>query len=622
MAKIPQHTIDEVKNAWDVVELVSGYVGLKKKGHNFWGLCPFHNEKTPSFSVNSDKQIFKCFGCGAGGDVISFIMQYEKTSYPEAIRFLAEKKNIPIPQDHSPEEINQRSEIEELYFINKLTAAFFAEQLALPQGDEARQYLRKRGFDETVIAAYGIGYAPDRWDGLFEYAKKESVDPRLLERAGLIIPKTGGYYDRFRHRLMFPISNVSGRVIAFGGRQMRDEPNSPKYLNSPESAIYHKSKVLYGLAQAKDGIRQMDEVIIVEGYADCISLFQFGIHNVAASSGTAFTAEQAQLIRRYTENVCLVYDGDQAGIRAAERGGAIMLEAGLNVKIVVLPGEHDPDSYVREAGESAMQQLVQKGQDYINFRVVEWLKSDKLRTANDKANAVSEMAQIIARMDDSLKRNAFIEEVARKLDTALPLVAKAVQKNRSAVARQKDKEPIVISHAPASSLTTASSSVPEKVLRAERGILRELLLNPSQCEYVFGYVEPRDFKNPAIQTLIGKIHSLYMEETPYDYNVVVQDCEEKIKTAAERLIFGAGPRQAIVEDKYELSECIREMQLYDLQLEEQTVREAIRVRELEKEDPAELMASLRHIADRIKAVRHSKLISLYETGEHTDEVPF
>ena len=349
--KIPNEKIEEIRNAVDIVEYIGGFIKLKKRGKNYLGLCPFHNEKTPSFNVSLDKQMYYCFGCQRGGNVFTFIMEYDNISYVEAVTVLAEKTGIPITKI---ENNVQESETEILYSVCTFAAKAFYYNLKTEEGKFAQDYFLKRGFSEKTITTFGLGYSLRGWESLIEKAKEEGLSLYNLEKVGLLKKRDdGSYYDVFRGRAMFPIFSPLGRVIAFGARKLYDDDPLAKYINSPETPIYQKSKTLYGLWQAKESIREKDFVILVEGYADVISVFQAGIKNVVASSGTALTTEQIQLLSRYTKNIIFLYDADSAGANAMMRGVDLILENGLDVRVVQLPEGNDPDSFVQKNGVNA-----------------------------------------------------------------------------------------------------------------------------------------------------------------------------------------------------------------------------------------------------------------------------
>ena len=358
--RINQETADRIKQTADIVEVVGDFVSLKKRGANYTACCPFHNEKSPSFNVNPARQIYKCFGCGAAGDPVKFVMELEKIGYGEALRYLAKKYNIEIEeQAATPEEVNRQNERESLLIVLNFAQQNFQNLLMTHEEGQAigLSYFRNRGFNDQTIKQFGLGYSLNEWDGLAKVATQRGYNVEVLEKAGLAIrkddersPAASRYYDRFRGRVMFPVHNVSGKVIAFGARILTNDKNQPKYINSPETEVYHKSDVLYGIFQAKNAIRQEDVCYLVEGYTDVISLHQAGIQNVVASSGTSLTIEQIRLIARFTPNVTILYDGDAAGIKAALRGLDMVLEEGLNVSLVTLPDGEDPDSYVYKVG--------------------------------------------------------------------------------------------------------------------------------------------------------------------------------------------------------------------------------------------------------------------------------
>lgn len=408
---IPEHKIHEVREATDIVDLVSGYVTLKKSGRNFLGLCPFHTEKTPSLSVNPEKQIFHCFGCGAGGNIFTFIMSHEGISFPEAVKFLAQRAGIQI--DYEARDESEVKEQEALFYINELAAHFYQESLLSPSGRNALNYLKSRGFDLEEIKDFGLGYAPSGWENLIKHAKNESVDLQLLLRAGLILQKEGGgYYDRFRDRLMFSIWNLSGRVVAFAGRKLNDEEEGPKYINSPETTVYKKGKLLYGLYQNRGDIRRLDQAIFVEGYTDLISLVSNGIKNVVATSGTALTEDQARLVRRYTKNVVLMYDSDMAGATATLRGADVLIEHGLEVFIASLPKGHDPDSFVKEKGNKGVIEYLQKAKSLFDFKVNQII----LLPPENRSEPIKSLIESLTKIKDSIQRSLLIRQIAEKLE--------------------------------------------------------------------------------------------------------------------------------------------------------------------------------------------------------------
>lgn len=414
---IKKETIDKILETALIEEVVGDFVQLKKRGTSLIGLCPFHNEKSPSFHVSPAKGIFKCFGCGKGGDSVHFIMEHEKYSYPEALKYVANKYHIEVEETEvTPAFREAQDKRESLYIVSNYAAKFFADKMW--NSEEGKtiglSYFKERGFRDDIIKKFELGYSPDDWSALLDSAVKEGYQQEFLEQVGLVIKNDQGrVYDRFRGRVMFPIHNFTGRVIGFGGRTLKTDKSSPKYVNSPESDIYHKSNVLYGLFQAKKAIRDFDNCYLVEGYADVLSVQQAGVENVVASSGTSLTTEQIKLIGRFTKSVTILYDGDTAGIKASLRGLDMILEEGLDVKVVLFPDGHDPDSYIQKFGAAAFKSHIHTDKRDFIFYKIDFLLSEV--NENDpiaKAKIFDEVAQTIALIKDELKRAEFSRKAA------------------------------------------------------------------------------------------------------------------------------------------------------------------------------------------------------------------
>ena len=400
--KYPSELIERVREASDILSVVSEHVQLKRAGRTWKALCPFHQEKTPSFTVNPDRQIFKCFGCGEGGDVFRFLMGFEKMSFPEAVEHLAAKAGIPLPQKGwtGPEE-------ESVYPPLEWAASFFRRELSGRTGEAARKYLERRALGPAVQERFGLGWAPPGWSNLLEAAGKR-YSLSLLERAGLVIPNDrGGHYDRFRGRVVIPIRPALGRTIGFGARAMGDE--EPKYLNSPETEVFSKGRVLYGLSEAKEALKETEEALVVEGYMDALTLAQAGFRQVVASCGTAFTEDQARVLRRYVDRVVLLFDGDLAGIRAAWKSAGVFLGQGLEVRVIALPDGHDPDSFVREKGAEAMESLRAAAPGVVRFA-----QETLLGRLEKREDLVKALAYLGARIDDPIRRRILLQEAAER----------------------------------------------------------------------------------------------------------------------------------------------------------------------------------------------------------------
>jgi DNA primase len=418
---ISQSTIHEILNRIDIIDIVGGFVKLKKRGANYLGLCPFHNEKTPSFTVSPTKEIYKCFGCGRSGNAISFIMEHEKYSYVEALKWLANKYGVGIEETFANDEQRQQMQAaDSLYIINSFAQQFFSEQLF--ETDEGQDiglsYLKERGFREEIIKKFQLGYSPEKRDAFAKEAIAKQYNPELLLKSGLVVDRNDQLQDNYRGRVIFPVHNHSGKVLGFGARTLKSNEKAPKYINTPENEIYIKSKILYGSFFARQAIDKTNECLLVEGYTDVISLHQAGIENVVASGGTSLTTDQLRLIKKYTNNLTIVYDGDAAGVKAALRGLDMALEEGLNVKLVLIPGNEDPDSYVNKLGPSAFREFVQKNKrDFILFQLDVALK-DAGADSNKKAEVVNQIAETISRInkaEDFTKQQDYIKQCSEIL---------------------------------------------------------------------------------------------------------------------------------------------------------------------------------------------------------------
>src|SRR6478736_4863904 len=418
---IPQETIQQIQNRIDIVEIVGGFVKLKKRGTNYLGLCPFHNEKTPSFTVSPSKEIYKCFGCGRSGNSISFIMEHEKYSYVEALKWLANKYGIEIEETFTTDEQRQQVQTaDSLYIINSFSQQFFSSQLfETEEGqDIGLSYLKERGFREEVIKKFQLGYSPTQRDAFAKEAIARQYTPELLIKTGLIVNRNEQLQDNYRGRVIFPVHNHSGKVLGFGARILKSNDKAPKYINTPENEIYVKSKILYGSYFARQAIDKSDECLLVEGYTDVISLHQSGIENAVASGGTSLTVDQLRLIKKYTNNLTIIYDGDAAGIKAALRGLDLAIEESLNVKLVLIPDNEDPDSYVNKVGTAAFIEFINANKkDFILFQLGIALK-DAGNDSNKKSIVVNQVAETISKInkaEDFTKQHDYIKQCSEIL---------------------------------------------------------------------------------------------------------------------------------------------------------------------------------------------------------------
>ena len=476
---IDHGTIERIIDAAEISDVVSDFVTLRKRGVNLLGLCPFHNEKTPSFTVSPAKGIFKCFGCGKGGNSVNFIMEHENLSYPEALKWLAKKYSIDIVEEEETDEQKQQKDTREsLMIVSGFAQKFFTRYLW--EENEGRtiglSYFRERSFRDDILKKFEVGFAPDGKTPFTDAALKQGYNIEFLEKTGLTIKRDNWMRDRFAGRVMFPIHNIAGRVTAFGGRTLTNDKKIAKYLNSPESEIYHKSRVLYGLFQAKREMTRVDKCYMVEGYTDVLSMHQAGIENVVASSGTALTPDQIRLVKRFTPNMTIIYDGDQAGIKASLRGIDLILEEGMNVKVLLLPDGEDPDSFAKKMGASGYLEYIEKNEtDFIQFKTRLLLKN----TENDplaKAKLISDVIGSVAVIPDTITRSVYIKECSRLLGVREEILYAEVRKQKykqtedfkKKVLREKARKPV-------QPKTVAPIEQPKKMLVEELEFLRFLL---------------------------------------------------------------------------------------------------------------------------------------------------
>ena len=437
---IARNTVEEIISTAKVEEVINDYVNLKRRGANLLGLCPFHNEKTPSFTVSPAKNLYKCFGCGKGGGAVNFLMEHENFTYPEALRYLAKKYNIRIEEEEqSDEAIEEQKHKDSLLIINEMAAEYFQQQLHF--SGEGRSvglsYFKHRGLNEQTMKTFQLGYAQSESRHFLKYATDKGYKKDLLTELGLISQKE---YDFFRERVIFPFHNLSGKVIGFGGRILKDNIKAPKYLNSPETKIYNKRQTLYGLYQARNEIRKVDRCILVEGYTDVLSLHQSDIKNVVASSGTSLTEEQVRLIKRFTANVSVIYDGDVAGQKAALRGLNIFLKYGMNVTVVILPEGEDPDSYVQQLGSSKfLDFLKENGKDFI-LMLANQIHQDYANDPVNKSIQIRELVQSLSLIGDQIKRSLYVKECANILQIEERTLFKEINKNiRSEISKRSNQ---------------------------------------------------------------------------------------------------------------------------------------------------------------------------------------
>lgn len=451
MPLISQETVGAVKASVDVVEVVSSYLALKKAGANMKGLCPFHEEKTPSFNVNPERQIYKCFGCGKAGDAVSFIMEMERTDYPDAIRILAEKTGIPVKYADGAEPEFSR---EDLFRANEWAAGVYRSLLkSAPEAEAARSFLASRGVSEESAETFGLGYSPDSWDQLLGRARRAGMSERLLGAAGLLVERDGGgHYDRFRGRLMFPIENAQGRVAGFGARTLKDE--TPKFINTPDTSVFSKGRGLYGLRLAKDEISERGVVAVVEGYMDVIVPRQHGVGGIVATLGTALTVDHLKILRRHAMKVVLVFDADVAGRKAAERGLDMLLaESGVDVHVAELPEGMDPDDVVLKLGRAALDERLARPREVFEFLMESLVRRHGTETPSAKARIVDEVLSRVATVPDPVKRALLVQQLAEKFS-----LDEAMLRGRAGPGPRANLPPSASEHAAAEILSAMAAS--------------------------------------------------------------------------------------------------------------------------------------------------------------------
>lgn len=489
---IPQNAVRELQDRLSIAEVIGGYVSLKKAGKNFKALCPFHPEKTPSFMIYPEKQFFICYGCGVGGDAITFVMKHERLEFPEAVELLAQKAGVPVP--HLSGGRASSKEDAELYRAHEVAVRFYRECLGSPVGEEARAYLKKRALQPAAWETFSVGYAPQRWDGLLTAAAKEGLTSQVLERAGLAIARDGGqgWYDRFRHRVMFPIADSRGRAIAFGGRIL--EGDGPKYMNSPETQLYVKGKVLYGLHLAAPEIRQKDFCIVVEGYMDMAMPFQHGIRNVVASMGTSLTDQQVKLIRRHTRNVVMVYDGDDAGQSATLRGLDLLLEQEMRVRVAALPGGSDPDSLIREQGPERFARALKESQELFDYKLGRLTEKLNPREVEGRVRICQEMLPTIKRMPNAIQRGEYVKRLAEALGISEQLLWTELERVKLGAPSWKPEG-------------VAAAAAPSRMpaMSAEDLLAGLLLEDPRRVEQVAGRLDLEELRDPEVRRVVGRL---------------------------------------------------------------------------------------------------------------------
>lgn len=588
---ISKSSIDQIFETARVEEVIGDFVQLRKAGSNFKGLSPFTDEKTPSFMVSPVKQIWKDFSTGKGGSAVSFLMEHEHYTYPEALRYLAKKYQIEIEEtEQSDEQKKQASERESMFIVSEFAKNFFRDTLLKNEEGKAigLSYFRERGFTDATIEKFDLGYALDSWSHFTDAAIKKGYELKYLEKTGLTIVKGDKKFDRFKGRVLFPIHSMSGRVLGFGGRILTQDKKAAKYLNSPESDIYHKSKVLYGINQAKQAIAKEDVCYLVEGYTDVLSFHQNGVENVVASSGTALTPDQIRLISRLTQNIIVLFDGDAAGLRASIRGIDLILEQGMNVKVLSFPEGEDPDSYAQALGETALKEFLKReSKDFISFKVSLLMKeaeSDPVK----KAELIRDIVRSISKIPDSIKREVYVQECARVMDISESLLFNELAQMLSGNAQSETNRA-----KPSRNLKAVGGQFHETSEQAqdvkfdtgkaldlyEKEIIKLLLMFGNQSVTFTDWIEEHDDKGKLVLKTENYTHTvsqelfLQLQEDEMEfanpifakiYYELIEQINQDQNIASERLIHHSSPEisktvsDLLMEDeRYELSDWSR-----------------------------------------------------------------
>jgi len=525
--------IEEIKSRIDIVELASEYLTLKKAGRNYTGLCPFHQEKTPSFTVNREKQMFYCFGCGEGGNAITLLMKIANMTFPEAIKSLAEKTGVILPLRSVNKDGSQKDSLrEEITGLNLKAAQQFSRNLNSSVGKVVREYLQSRGISEEAIKQFRLGFAPDTWRSLADYIEGSGSSLKLAEQAGLIVSgKEGSFYDRFRGRLIFPIENIFGEIVAFGGRVM--EKGEPKYLNSPESPVYIKGKNLYGLNKAKEEIRKQGFALIVEGYLDLISLWNAGIRNVVATLGTALTREHLELLRRYTLNVVALFDPDEAGKRALDRSLELFLSMNMHAKALILPDGCDPDDYVKKYGKEKLDRLIELAPAISDYYIENVLGNGK--TFEENRDVLKTATEFIGKISDEIEKNLFIKRVAEKLGISQELLKKEIHKKDVHLKPKGGSQ---------------KKTIDTHIDPVEVHLIRLLLEYPQKTIYVESEKVLDFFLHPELKHLGEKIVEAYKLLGFIDINVILSaDDDKPLREKIYKLSMEAPPTDDAVVEK-------------------------------------------------------------------------
>jgi DNA primase len=595
MSFFSEEKVSEVRDRSNIVEVISDYVNLKKTGRNYKGLCPFHSEKTPSFMVNEEKQIFHCFGCAEGGDVFKFLMKAGNFSFPQAVEELARRFGVTLPsRDSSPLQKQESEKREALFQINQIASDFFHETLTRKkEGEGARRYLASRGIRAEIVEEHQLGYALNRWDGLIQHLREKKIPLQMASELGLVIPKgKENWYDAFRGRVLFPIRDLHDRVVGFGGRLM--EEGQPKYLNSPESAVYHKGEILYGLPVARTVIRESDCVLIVEGYFDLLMLHQCGIKESVATLGTALTPHHLRVLKRYTKKIITVFDGDPAGLQAGLRALPLLLEEEIWAKTVLLPQGEDPDGFLRKGRLEDFKEKVSEAPLLMDFFFDHLVKTHGVKTVEGKVKVAEEGVAMIRRIPNEIRRDFYLRDLAGRLGLDESLLFGKLEQSSGGRAKASGevKRPL------------SETAFP----KSEEMVVRLMVRQPDLIRKVSDEKIVDQFESPILQRMARALEALYEQKGGLDLEEAIGSLEEDLRGRLREMAFQEDPLDGGIEAKM-LDDCIQKIHESRLRKEKKELRR--RMSEAERqgggEVPETLLAEHQALAKRESLLRKSSL---------------
>ncbi len=568
-----EDTIREIRESNDIVDVISQYITLKRTGSNFIGLCPFHNEKTPSFTVSPSKQMYHCFGCGEGGDSISFIMKHMNLDFIEALKLLADRANIVLEEKEAKVDLKEEKEKDITFNINKEAARYFYENLT--NDNLALKYLYGRGINEKTIKTYGLGFSKNSWDGVYLFLTKKGYTEEQLERAGLIIRHSAGnrYYDRFRGRVMFPIIDTRGRIIGFGGRTIGDA--QPKYLNSPDTPVFSKGNNLYGLNTAKKYSRE--KLILVEGYMDVISLYQYGINYCVASLGTALTPNQTKLLKRYSNDIYICYDSDNAGLNAANRALDVMKEEKVSAKVIMLPDGRDPDDFIKENGSKNFVDLLSRSYNYLDFKILFYKKKYNINTLQGKIDFTKEISNMLKQIESPIELDAYINKISLETNISADAIREEIQEKQRGQTNSIIKDKYINNNYRNNNkynILPVKYNLEPGHLIAEKSLLNFILQDKKMFNYTKDKFRPDDFLNHVYRRAAEIIYDIYNKEEEIDLDKIIihfegEELEELKEVIDLKIEFDEDEKIRAIDDY------IKKINYYELKIRKNDIKDTI-----------------------------------------------